>query len=71
MLCQDCLDRVAINLENIENLKHSGNLKNYQNLRENSGKFELLQKKPGHSRKMKICDMIANKTYALHRISLS
>ena len=36
--------RVATNLENVEN---SGNLKNCENLRENSGKCELLWKKPG------------------------
>ena len=34
--------RVATNLENMENLENSGKLKNCQNLRENSGKFELL-----------------------------
>ena len=39
--------RVATNLENVEN---SGNLKNCENLRENSGKFELLWKKPGKLR---------------------
>ena len=37
-------DRVATNLEN------SGNLKNCRNLRENSGKFEFLLKKPGKLR---------------------
>ena len=42
--------RVATDLENMENLENSGNLKNCQNLRENSGKFELLQKKPGKPR---------------------
>ena len=42
--------RVATNLENVEN---SGNLKNCENVRENSGKFELLCKKPGNSWKMK------------------
>ena len=36
--------RVATNLEN------SGNLKNRENVRENSGKFELLWKKPGKLR---------------------
>ena len=44
------LNRVATNMENMENLKNSGNLKNCQNLRENSGKFELLWKKPGKLR---------------------
>ena len=34
--------RVATNLKNVEN---SGNLKNCENLMENSGKFELLWKK--------------------------
>ena len=38
--------RVATNLENMENLENSGNLENRQHLRENSGKFELLYKKP-------------------------
>ena len=42
--------RVATNLENMENLENSGNLKNCENLRENSGKFELLWKKPGKLR---------------------
>ena len=36
------MNRVAIDLENMENLENSGNLKNCQNLMENSGKFELL-----------------------------
>ena len=45
MICS-YLFRVATNLENMENLETSGNLKNCQNLRENSGKFELLKKKP-------------------------
>ena len=39
--------RVATNLENVEN---SGNLKNCENLRENSGKFALLWRKPGKLR---------------------
>ena len=39
--------RVATNLENVEN---SGNLKNCENLWENSGKFERLWKKPGKLR---------------------
>ena len=43
-------NRVATNLENMENLENPGNLKNCQNLRENSGKFELLEKKPGKLR---------------------
>ena len=42
--------RVFTNLENMKNLENSGNLKNCQNLRENSGKFELLWKKPGKLR---------------------
>ena len=42
--------RVATNLENVEN---SGNLKNCENLRENSGKFELLWKNLENSGKMK------------------
>ena len=41
--------RVATNLENLEN---SGNLKNCQNLRENSGKFEFLKKNLKNSGKM-------------------
>ena len=41
---------MATNLENMENLEKSGNLKNCQNLRENSGKIEFLQKKPGKLR---------------------
>ena len=36
------INRVATNLENLEN---SGNLNNCQNLRETSGKFEFLQEK--------------------------
>ena len=40
-------NRVATNLGN------SGNLKNCENLRESSGKFELLYKKPGNSGEMK------------------
>ena len=43
--------RVATNLGNMENLENSENLKNFQSLRENSGKFEHLQKKPGKFRK--------------------
>ena len=43
-------NRVATNLEDMENLENSGNLKNCHNLRENSGKFELLQKNPGKLR---------------------
>ena len=39
--------RVATDLQNMENLETSGNLKNCQNLMENSGKFEFLKKKPG------------------------
>ena len=39
-----CENKVATNLEN------SGNLKNCQNLRENSGKFELFEEKPGKLR---------------------
>ena len=42
---------MATNLENMENLENAGNLKNRQNLKENSGKFELLYKKPGKLRK--------------------
>ena len=38
---------------NMENLENSGNLKNCQNLRENSGKFEILWKKPGKLRENK------------------
>ena len=43
-------NRVATNLENKEKLENSGNLKNCQNLRENSGKFEFLLRKPGKLR---------------------
>ena len=39
--------RVATNLENMEN---SGNLKNCQNLRENSGNFFIFVEKPGKRR---------------------
>ena len=46
-------DKVATNLEN------SGNLKSCQNLRENSGKFEIWTWKTRG--KWKICDMITNK----------
>ena len=42
-------DRVATNLENLEN---SGNLKNCENLRENSGKFEFCGKDLENSGKM-------------------
>ena len=41
---------MATNLENMENLENSGSLKNCQNLRENGGKFEFLQKNPGKLR---------------------
>ena len=44
------MHRVAANLENMENLENSGSLKNYQNLRENSGKFEFFVEKPGKLR---------------------
>ena len=54
--------RVATNLEN------SGNLKNCQNLRKNSGKFELLQKRPENSGEMK--NMIANKNALIEFFSL-
>ena len=39
--------KVATDLENLEN---SANLKNYLNVRENSGKFELYVEKPGKLR---------------------
>ena len=39
---RNTVGRVATNLENMENLEDSGNLKNCQNVRENSGKFEFL-----------------------------
>ena len=56
--------RVATNLEN------SGNLKNCENLRENSGKFELLYKNLENSGKMKNMwhDHLQN---AFHQIFLS
>ena len=38
------------NLKNMENLESSANLKNYLNVRENSGKFELYVEKPGKLR---------------------
>ena len=61
------VNRVATNLENLEN---AGNLKNCQSLRENSGKSELFEKKPGKLRENgKTCDVITNKD-ALHRIFL-
>ena len=45
--CRNHKNRVATNLENMEN---SGKLKNCQNFRENSGKFEFLWKKYGKLR---------------------
>ena len=63
--------RVATNLENVESLENSGNLKNCENLRENSGKFELLWRKPGKfGENEKICDMIANKNTLTEFFSL-
>ena len=44
--------RVTTDLENIKNLESSGNLKNGQNFRENSGKFEFLWKNLENSMKM-------------------
>ena len=38
---------MATNLEIMENLENSGNLKNCQNLRENSGKIGIFAEKPG------------------------
>ena len=55
---------------NLENLENSGNVKNCQNLMENSGKFELLQKKPGKLRENEKCDMIANKNALIEFFSL-
>ena len=49
----NCSDRVATDLENMENLENSGNLKNCQNLRETSGKFELFRKNLDNSGKVK------------------
>ena len=45
--------RVATNLENMEHLENSGNLKNCQNFMENSGKFAVLLEKPGKLREKK------------------
>ena len=41
--------RVATNLESIENLEYSGNLKNCQNLRETQGNVNFVEK-PGKLR---------------------
>ena len=45
-----CSSTRSYSPQNVENLENSGSLKNCENLRENSGKIELLWKKPGQLR---------------------
>ena len=54
----------------MENLENSRNLKNCQNLKENSGKFEFLQKNLEKSGKRIVCDKITNEMYSSMNFSL-